>query len=212
MPRSAGCARRALPDSRRQDGSTPLHRRRHVPMHRLLPVRAHLRRAAGPVRVARARSRPRHRDRARRSDAARQLLRRRLRRLRRHLPDRRARGSTARRSPRPRVDPDDVPILRRRLRADVGTRDGRIVSVRPALDAPVSKGHLCVKGRYAFDFVSAADRITEPMIRDGSRVAAGVLERGAGVRRRPAAYAIARTGPTASASSDRRARRTRTTT
>jgi formate dehydrogenase major subunit len=33
------------------------------------------------------------------------------------------------------------------------------------LDAPVNHGHLCVKGRYAFDFVSAADRITVPMIR-----------------------------------------------
>ena len=50
----------------------------------------------------------------------------------------------------------------------VGTRDGRIVSVKPVADAPVSKGHLCVKGRYAFDFVSADDRITEPMIRVGS--------------------------------------------
>jgi formate dehydrogenase major subunit len=51
---------------------------------------------------------------------------------------------------------------------DLGTHDGAIVSVRPVLDAPVSKGHLCVKGRYAFGFVSAADRIVEPMIRDGS--------------------------------------------
>ena len=50
---------------------------------------------------------------------------------------------------------------------EIGTRDGGIVSARPVLDAPVSKGHLCVKGRYAFGFVSAADRITEPMIRDG---------------------------------------------
>ena len=50
----------------------------------------------------------------------------------------------------------------------VGTRDGRIVSVQPVADAPVSKGHLCVKGRYAFGFVSADDRITEPMIRTGS--------------------------------------------
>lgn len=48
----------------------------------------------------------------------------------------------------------------------VGTRDGRIVSIKPAIDAPVSKGHLCVKGRYAFDFVSAVDRVTEPMIRE----------------------------------------------
>ena len=51
---------------------------------------------------------------------------------------------------------------------DVGTHDERIVSIRPALEAPVSKGHLCVKGRYAFGFVAAADRITEPMIREGA--------------------------------------------
>jgi formate dehydrogenase major subunit len=50
-----------------------------------------------------------------------------------------------------------------------GTRDQRLVSVRPALDAPVARGHLCVKGRYAFDFVHAADRGTRPMIRgDGA--------------------------------------------
>ncbi|MBK5297994.1 MAG: formate dehydrogenase subunit alpha [Vicinamibacteria bacterium] len=47
----------------------------------------------------------------------------------------------------------------------VGTRDGHIVDVRPVADAPVSRGHLCVKGRYAFGFASAADRVTEPMIR-----------------------------------------------
>jgi formate dehydrogenase major subunit len=49
----------------------------------------------------------------------------------------------------------------------VGTREGRIVQVKPVLDAPVSQGHLCVKGRYAFDFTHAADRATEPMIREG---------------------------------------------
>jgi formate dehydrogenase major subunit len=48
-----------------------------------------------------------------------------------------------------------------------GTRDGRIVRIRPVPGAPVSKGHLCVKGRYGFGFVSAADRVTEPMIRRG---------------------------------------------
>ena len=48
----------------------------------------------------------------------------------------------------------------------VGTRDGHIVSIRPVLDAPVNKGHLCVKGRYAFAFVDANDRITQPMIRE----------------------------------------------
>jgi formate dehydrogenase major subunit len=48
----------------------------------------------------------------------------------------------------------------------VGTRDGKIVSVKPVRHSAVSKGHLCVKGRYAFEFVSADDRITEPMIRE----------------------------------------------
>ena len=49
-----------------------------------------------------------------------------------------------------------------------GTRDGALVSVKPVRHSSVSKGHLCVKGRYAFEYVSAADRITEPMIRDAN--------------------------------------------
>jgi formate dehydrogenase major subunit len=50
---------------------------------------------------------------------------------------------------------------------EIGTRDGQVAAARPVLDAPVSKGHLCVKGRYAFGFASAADRVTQPMIRQG---------------------------------------------
>ncbi len=46
----------------------------------------------------------------------------------------------------------------------VGTNQNQMVSIRPLLEAPVSQGHLCVKGRYAFGFVHATDRITEPMI------------------------------------------------
>src|SRR6478672_10621436 len=49
---------------------------------------------------------------------------------------------------------------------DVGVRDDKIVQVRPVMDAPVNRGHLCVKGRYAFDFVDAPDRVTDPMIRE----------------------------------------------
>ncbi len=48
----------------------------------------------------------------------------------------------------------------------VGTNQNQIVSIRPVLEAPVSQGHLCVKGRYAFNFVHATDRITGPMIRN----------------------------------------------
>lgn len=50
---------------------------------------------------------------------------------------------------------------------EAGTADGRMIASRPVLDAPVSKGHLCVKGRYAFGFVHSADRVTEPMVREG---------------------------------------------
>lgn len=45
--------------------------------------------------------------------------------------------------------------------------NGRITQVRPVLDAPVSKGHLCVKGRYAFNYTNAPDRQTMPLRRAG---------------------------------------------
>lgn len=48
---------------------------------------------------------------------------------------------------------------------EVGVSDRRIVQVKPVKESPVSKGHLCVKGRYAHAFVHAPDRVTEPMIR-----------------------------------------------
>lgn len=49
---------------------------------------------------------------------------------------------------------------------NVGTLDDKVVQVRPVMEAPVNSGHLCVKGRYAFDFIDADDRVTEPMIRE----------------------------------------------
>lgn len=57
----------------------------------------------------------------------------------------------------------------------VGTRAGRISDIRPALDAPVNRGHLCVKGRYGFGFATSPDRITTPMLRgaDGEWTAVG---------------------------------------
>jgi len=48
---------------------------------------------------------------------------------------------------------------------ELGTRATRAVVARPVLDAPVNKGHLCIKGRYAVEFGAAADRITTPMLR-----------------------------------------------
>ena len=48
---------------------------------------------------------------------------------------------------------------------DVGVKGGRITEARPVLASPVSRGHLCVKGRYGWGFNDAPDRITEPLIR-----------------------------------------------
>jgi formate dehydrogenase major subunit len=52
---------------------------------------------------------------------------------------------------------------------EAGVAAGRVVRARPVLDAPVSKGHLCVKGRYAFDFTNSSDRQTRPLLRDGRK-------------------------------------------
>ena len=51
----------------------------------------------------------------------------------------------------------------------VGTRGGQVATIVPAADAPVNRGHLCVKGRYAHEFVHAADRQVSPMVRAGGR-------------------------------------------
>lgn len=48
----------------------------------------------------------------------------------------------------------------------VGTAQGRVVAIKPAL-AAVNRGHLCVKGRYAFEFNHSPERITQPLLRQG---------------------------------------------
>jgi len=50
----------------------------------------------------------------------------------------------------------------------VGVRDGAVVDMRPVIDSPVNRGHLCSKGRYAFDYVASPERLTTPLVRDGS--------------------------------------------
>ncbi|TCS33082.1 formate dehydrogenase major subunit [Paucimonas lemoignei] len=51
---------------------------------------------------------------------------------------------------------------------DVGSSNGRVVQVRPAA-SPVNRGHLCVKGRYAFEFNHAEDRVTTPLLRQDGK-------------------------------------------
>src|SRR6185295_11157322 len=52
---------------------------------------------------------------------------------------------------------------------NVGTKEGRITTVRPSLEGPSNHGHTCVKGRYAYDYVYAKDRVVSPMIRKQGR-------------------------------------------
>jgi formate dehydrogenase alpha subunit len=56
----------------------------------------------------------------------------------------------------------------------LGARGDAVVSARGDIDAPVSRGRLCVKGRFgSFEFVSHPDRLKSPLIRttDGFREA-----------------------------------------
>ena len=56
----------------------------------------------------------------------------------------------------------------------LGTRGDTVVSARGDVDSPVSRGRLCVKGRFgSFEFVSHPDRLKTPLIRvaDGFREA-----------------------------------------
>jgi len=48
-------------------------------------------------------------------------------------------------------------------------REGTVVDVHPDRDHPVSRGHLCVKGWYAHEFVHHPDRLTTPLVREGER-------------------------------------------
>jgi predicted molibdopterin-dependent oxidoreductase YjgC len=48
---------------------------------------------------------------------------------------------------------------------DLNVRDGRIVRVTSAPDAPVNGMALCVKGRFGWDFVHHPDRLRRPLVR-----------------------------------------------
>jgi len=52
-------------------------------------------------------------------------------------------------------------------RLEAHVRDGRIVSISPALDGPANEGHTCLKGRFAHQFSRSRERLTAPLIREG---------------------------------------------
>lgn len=48
---------------------------------------------------------------------------------------------------------------------DLNVKDGHVIRVTSAPDAPVNGMALCVKGRYGCDFIHHPDRLTRPMVR-----------------------------------------------
>jgi predicted molibdopterin-dependent oxidoreductase YjgC len=56
---------------------------------------------------------------------------------------------------------------------DLNVKNGKVVKVTSNPKAPVNGMALCVKGRYGYDFIHHADRLTKPLIRkDGKLVEA----------------------------------------
>jgi len=54
-----------------------------------------------------------------------------------------------------------------------GVKGDKIISARADRESPANRGSLCVKGRYAFNFVNHPDRLTTPLIKkDGEFVEA----------------------------------------
>ncbi len=51
---------------------------------------------------------------------------------------------------------------------DVWTKDRNILKVEPA-EGPANGVSTCIKGKFAWDFVNSADRLTAPLIREGDR-------------------------------------------
>lgn len=49
---------------------------------------------------------------------------------------------------------------------DLNVKDNKIIRVTSNPNAPVNGMHLCVKGRYGYDFVHHPDRLTKPMVRE----------------------------------------------
>ncbi|CAH0236662.1 formate dehydrogenase subunit alpha [Microbacterium sp. Bi128] len=63
---------------------------------------------------------------------------------------------------------------------EVSTRDNVIMTVRPAGEGSVNRGHACVKGRFAHGFLGSTDRLTTPLIRRNGTLAPASWEAATG--------------------------------
>ena len=224
--RPAERAPRPRERARRRGSADPPRRqargvRRPQPAHGLRPGRVHPLQPLRPLHagghaVLGALARGPRRRRAHRPDLGPLLARHRVRALRRlslRLPDRRdlreVRGGHEAARARARAGADDLHVLRRRLpdRPQPRPETKHIVKVTSKDEYLPNEGNLCVKGRFAFNFVHHPDRLTEPLVRGRGRRAArhhlGARDRDR--RRRACAASSSATARRRSASSRRRA-------
>jgi formate dehydrogenase major subunit len=58
----------------------------------------------------------------------------------------------------------------------LGVRGNQVVGVRADRDNKVNQGSLCVKGRYAFEFINHPDRLTNPLVRKNGELVEATWE------------------------------------
>lgn len=59
---------------------------------------------------------------------------------------------------------------------EVSTRGNEIMTVRPAREGSVNRGHACVKGRFSHGFLGSVERLTTPLIRMNGSLAPATWE------------------------------------
>jgi len=47
----------------------------------------------------------------------------------------------------------------------LGVKDGKVVYARPAVEGPVNRGTLCVRGSYGYDFINSPERLRHPLVK-----------------------------------------------
>ncbi len=45
------------------------------------------------------------------------------------------------------------------------TKDNEVIEVTPVEENPVNRGHLCVKGKFGWDYLKSSDRLTRPLVK-----------------------------------------------
>ena len=159
--------RRRQPPVRACDDQQPVFPVRPVALHRLLALRARLRRSPGHVRAHDRGPRLRLARRREPGPAVPRIRVRLLRRVRRVLPHRRR---SARSRSRSSGAPDRA-VTTTCAYCGVGcsfeaeVKGEQVVRMVPSRDGKANRGHACVKGRFAYGYATHADRITTPMIR-----------------------------------------------